>query len=557
MARLALNKTLLSLTVGIGLLLAQAATVFAEELKGQVDSTKLQGQSGENVIQGGIKNEASLNPSLKVIPGQARKFAPLQAETPQYFYPTGANLTQFHGNRQYPAAGGLNPSAFLPTSVEQYRGGGRVGHPIAPISSYTLNPGLGVVHYNNSGVKTFSSQSGVSSYAPGYEISKVTTHPSVSSYAPGYHQPAQVTSHGGIIGLDPYHYSTLTHSVYPVNAALHGSMHAVPGPPMRDGVTAYSPGYASVQVPSIRAALTSNTPSQSFFSPATLSSVTHRNPGYQISIKTPRNGVVSWDSAYEATVVHPGLIKNTLGGMYYTNGPHPDEGQRASAQSLPFKPIYAETLIGPQLHPLTATALGLPGTHAIANTEITWEEWYKRVARAVYSRWQTEDVGPGRATVSVTVTKDRMVGGKVIDFTPAVDVERNVAAETAFKVAALNAVNLVSQFEIPEFPKNADAPSVTFEVDLKRDVDGPVGFDVAAIPGSKPEAAVETSASEKDASPPAESQVENAPEQNSKSKSEKAKHSKSKKTIKSASKNDPETPKHPPELKMESPETDR
>ncbi len=542
---------------GVLLWAIQSGSALGEELKGKVDTTKLQGNSTNDVIQGGIKNDATLNPSLKVIPGQTRKFAPLRAETPQYFYPTGANLTQFHGNRQVGTPGVLGGGTpFLPSNVEQYRGSGRIGHPIAPISSYTLTPGIGVTHYNNSGVRAFSSQSGVSSYVPGYEITKVTQHPSVSSYQPGHQQVQQVTSHGGITTYDPYHGGIVNRPAPPINLTLHGSMRAVPAPPSRDGITAYAPGYASVPVPSIRAALTSNSPGQSFFSPATLSSVTHRNPGYQISIKTPRNGVVSWDSAYESTVVHPGLIKNTLGGMWYENGVRPEEGQRATAQSLPNKPVFAQALVGPPMNSLSATPLGLPGTHPVANTDISWEEWYKRVARAVYSRWQTEDVGPGHATVSVTVTKDHMVAGKVVDFTPAVDVERNVEAETSFKVAALNAVNLVSQFEIPNFPKGADAPSVTFEVDLKRDIDGPVGFDVAAVPGSKTDTPGE-SASATSAPDQSESQVENAAQQNSKTKAGKGKKSKGKKGAKTASTKDTNSAKPAVELQMETPAADQ
>lgn len=553
-----------TLIIAVVLWSTHGSSVLAEELKGQVHSTQLQGTStsnliqggttsnviqGEttsNVIQGGIKNEATLNPSLKVIPGQAKKFAPLRAETPQYFFPTGVKLTQFHGSSQIPAPD-ASPEPPLFNKIEQYKGSSRIGHPIAPISSYTLTPSIGIQEHRTSGTTAYSSQSGVTSYVPGLETTKVTIHPSVSSYVPGNHIQA-VTTYGGITDYSR-HGGEIIQPVRPINEAIHGSMRAVPGPVSKEGVTAYAPGYASISVPTIRGALSSSTPGHSFFSPATFSSVTQRNPGYEITIKTPRNGVVSWDSRYESTTVNTGLVKNTLGGMWYSNqGVRPEEGQRANTQSLPFKPMFAQAIVGPNPHPLNATALGLPGVHPIVTTELTWDEWYKRVARAVYTRWQTEDVGPGRATVSVTVTRDRMVAGKVIEFTPAPDVERDAAAETSFKEAALNAVNLVSQFEIPEFPQEADTPSVTFDVDLKRDVDGPVGFDVAAIPGSSPakaESGIETKSikTEKNSNRP-------------KNATNKANRTKAKTGSGSASKKAPAAAKPQSELKMEVPQID-
>jgi len=480
-----LKKVVPSLIIFLALWSSHADHGLAEPLQGKIDTTKLQGESTGDFIQGGIKNEATINPSLKVIPGQVKKYAPLRAETPQYFYPAGAKLTQYHGASQLPSPDGTRSVPYLPSNVEQYRGGGRVGHPIAPISSYTLTPRIGVMNYHSSGSAAVSSQSGVTSYVPGYEISKVDTHRGISSYVPGTHQVQQVTTHSGIASYDSGHDSKIYHPDMAALAAGHGSIRAVPGPVSKEGITAYAPGYASVPVPVIKATLISNTPGHSYFTPTTSSGMKERVPGYQIEIKTAKNGIVCWDSSYESTVVHPGLIKNTLGGMWFTHeNARPVEGDRATTQPLPFKPEYARALVGPSAQPLKAMALGLPGTHVAANTEITWGEWYKRVARAVYSRWQNEDVGPGRATVSVTVTRDRELVGKVVAFTPAPDVERDVTAETSFREAAVKAVNLVSQFEIPEFPPTAEVPSVTFEVVMKRDVDGPVGFDVAAVPGA-------------------------------------------------------------------------
>ena len=62
-------------------------------------------------------------------------------------------------------------------------------------------------------------------------------------------------------------------------------------------------------------------------------------------------------------------------------------------------------------------------------------------------------------------------------------VARNIDAETNFKQCALNAVQLVKQYEIPKFPENADLPRVTFDLEMKRNVESRPGFDVAGNDG--------------------------------------------------------------------------
>ncbi len=79
----------------------------------------------------------------------------------------------------------------------------------------------------------------------------------------------------------------------------------------------------------------------------------------------------------------------------------------------------------------------------------------------------------------MVVTKDRDIGCQLIDFTPAPDIKRDVAAETLFRESAVKAVNMVTKFEIPELPTPLDSDKVVFDLDLKRVVDGPVGVDVA------------------------------------------------------------------------------
>jgi len=477
-----------SLTILLSFAACINSGASATSLEGKVDTTKLTGDanSSDNFIQGGIKDSAPLEPSLKVIPGQARKSGvQLHAETPKYFFPKDANLTQFHGGTQIsgPARPPLLPITPTP-EVEQIRGNSRIGHQIAPISSYTLTPSIGTVRLSSGGSMALQTQKGVSSYVPGYEISHIDTHKGVTNFVPG-HSVQQPPMHNGISAYSPG-FSSVPNPISSLGGSGHflGPARRMPGPLSREGVTAYAPGYSSVPVPSTTGSgIASWMPGHSTSFPGSRTAMTEHVPGYQVTITTPKNGVVSWDSRYETNVVHNSLTKQTLGGMWYEpERVRPDAGDRARTETLATKPVFAVPVVDTPGQSLRATALGLPGMQVAPTAELSWGEWYQRVARAVYGRWQNFDVGPGRATVAVTVNKDRSISGQVVEFIPAADVERDVEEETDFKKAALSAVNLVSSFEIPEFPPNAEAESVTFNVEMKREVDGPVGFDVASTP---------------------------------------------------------------------------
>lgn len=102
------------------------------------------------------------------------------------------------------------------------------------------------------------------------------------------------------------------------------------------------------------------------------------------------------------------------------------------------------------------------------------------MANAIYSHWQTLDVCPGTAHLEVTVQASHDVSGRVTDFTPAPDIQRNTAAETQFRETAVGAVDHVGYFEVPDFPTKTK--EVVFDIDLKRTVDGPTGVTVVGAP---------------------------------------------------------------------------
>ena len=143
--------------------------------------------------------------------------------------------------------------------------------------------------------------------------------------------------------------------------------------------------------------------------------------------------------------------------------------------------VAASTPAGPPV--MQATPLLLPELRAQAAAEqkLGWNGWYKLMGKALYSRWQYAEVGAGTAIVRVTIDQARDVSGRLIDFTPAEGITPNPAAEIKFREAAVRAVNNVRPFEIPNLPPMMGRKKVTFDVEMSRKVDGPVGVNIARI----------------------------------------------------------------------------
>lgn len=195
-----------------------------------------------------------------------------------------------------------------------------------------------------------------------------------------------------------------------------------------------------------------------------------------IRVTASRPGLICWQPGYEVTIEPPpSRIKESLGGSWS----HPSADIVDALRARPEKLQQPRALLKTEIEapPLMAHAGLLPGLKE-KTASLNWDDWYKRVAKSVYDRWQEADVGPGLAKVRVTVTRGRQMSGQLIDFTPALGVERNVQAETAFREAAVRAVNQVYDYELPEFPSGTQEQSVTFDVQMKRTVDGQAGFDV-------------------------------------------------------------------------------
>ena len=313
---------------------------------------------------------------------------------------------------------------------------------LIPDASYNKLPALGAASKPTSPTGTKVDQFAGSSHVAGANPAVVPLHPAAKPAPPQAVTPPgshfTLTPKNGVMSWAPgYAVVPISVKVTPVSS-LNGVKPKVPGQ----------------DVSKVTGALKHQDPKF-----VTRSGVTAYLPDYQVTVSTPKVGLASADSRAKATVTTR-LFANAHAG----------------------KLLSSSTIS--QIRPLKATELLLPEYRSNGeNARLTWDKWYQRFATIVYSGWQNADVGPGLANVRVTVTKSRDLSCQITDFTPAPDVVRDIGKETAFREAAVRAVNLVSRFEIPEFPQGSDLKKITFDVELKRTIDGSTPFSSASAHG--------------------------------------------------------------------------
>ncbi|MBZ0187720.1 MAG: hypothetical protein K8F91_15855 [Candidatus Obscuribacterales bacterium] len=397
------------------------------------------------VLQGGLKNEETLKPHLEVIPGENSVKKPF-----------GAGVTQYSGSAQYkpgqhaPSLPFVSP--FRPTrpfSPQKMRG------VIPPISSYTLTPRNGII-----------------TYGPAFEAQTIQTHHSTMSTVPSMRS---VPPHHRYKGISSY-----------------GDEPEITVQSSHSGLTSWQPGYGGIPGGLSRGSGSAGTSSSGLTSYGTGHEVSVAasngglrtySPGHDLTVHSSQHGVVCWSPGYEVSIQKPGLEKSSLGGSWSANRRQSAVGQGLAGTplSIPANMIYAQAV---QPNPLQAKALLLSGLGSEPRAS-NWHDWYELTASAIYTRWKHVEVGPGIAIVEVLVDKNRNISGKVLDFMPAEGAQRDVKAETEFRESAIRSVNLISRFEIPEFPPDSKLEHVSFEVDMKRTVDGSAGFNIGPIASEK------------------------------------------------------------------------
>jgi hypothetical protein len=396
-------------------------------------------------LQAGVKDDASINPSVQLIP--------FQREAPKPSYVAPKTLS----------AATTAPAGGVP---EQFRVGVRSGPPLP-----------GAVQYNSLSNPTRLSGSNFAGAHPSMfgnipPISSFVHTPGNSIINSGVRSPGGNPSAGAnsgpppvMINTAPAHFRTVGRGVTVLESDLAvSSVRPAPQPP-------------GPRLPGMPASRMQAPPANWNTSALLRSNSTALQASASPYIPT-RGGITALPG-YEVSYSAPGVTKQTLGGRWSAGSAATaaPASLSAVAGALPRTKMFVQAL------PVPVSYMARPGllSSIAANQKVAdWPTWYKVVANAIYSHWQTLDVCPGTAHLEVTVQAGHDVSGRVTDFTPAPDIERNTAAETLFRETAVGAVDRVGYFEVPDFPTKTKA--VVFDIDLKRTVDGPTGVTVVGAP---------------------------------------------------------------------------
>jgi hypothetical protein len=397
------------------------------------------GVSSTGPLQGGIKSESQLNPSLQLFPqyqGQVngngaygRPLSPIRdTYTPE----------QIRGNVHTGGTSGGITGGPVELLGDTARGGnGRMYGLIAPISSYNRTPAHGVVNY-----------------------------------VPGSNFTSIFSGSNNTVNTTPNHYQTIGRGVTVLAPELAVSSIPTPATPQPTtffGGRMIGPALGSLSS-TVQSTLLMIAPG--IYTVSNLRSnlpLPHAEETHYVT----KHGITT-APGYEVTITPPGQSKETLGGRWSANQPNP-----VSLSAVPGT-LQAQRIFT-RIEPVSETARANVLTQFQATPCDTWPQWYRVVAKAIYTRWQTVDVCPGTAKLEVTIKPDHDIAARVVEFVPAADIERNVPRETEFRETAVKIVDQVGFFEIPDFPK-PPANQVTFDIDLKRTVDGPTGVSIVGVP---------------------------------------------------------------------------
>jgi hypothetical protein len=179
---------------------------------------------------------------------------------------------------------------------------------------------------------------------------------------------------------------------------------------------------------------------------------------------TPRNGIMTWGPGYSTAIVPPSHFSSLETNLNWSN-------QKVNANRIGLQQP-------PAMPQLKAIEMTLP--EAKVAPPANWDEWYERVAHAIYGQWKQQSaVGPGNATVLITAYRTHDVDCKIEDFTPAADVKRDLNAETRFRDASLRSVSSLSRDPLWEFPIGQNQPKkIVFDMQFKHGVGEAAGCEV-------------------------------------------------------------------------------
>jgi hypothetical protein len=192
---------------------------------------------------------------------------------------------------------------------------------------------------------------------------------------------------------------------------------------------------------------------------------------------------MTWVPGYSITKLPQRRILKTHANLNtaFTNGRIVNQKTSLQLSEDHANALIRQTLALPALK---ATELALPQEQA--SPPVSWEDWYHRVGKAMYDDWKQSDVGAGKAMVLITVWKNHNVDCKVVDFSPALDVERKPQLETTFREASVRAVTCLDGANLWEFPLAAVRPDrISFDMEFNHAVGESPGCSVVHMHNEK------------------------------------------------------------------------
>lgn len=430
-------------------------------------TSRLPAEAGN--LQGGIQEKATVHPGVTLFSGSSAS-APLEGGTGVVQFSGGTRMYQGRPSpylhSQVPSVVSNSPYLQSQANNLQSQLAARSGS-IPALTTYTLAPGIkqyglepyvthtpstvshGVSYWGEAGsntttthVQAVQTRNGVSTYSPGLEVTSVPSTP-----------PSQPS---GLVCA--FH-------------AAHGSL-----PCLCNGKQGWSPKPEEHEDPKVEQLIGDRRINSGVVStPATNTSAVSFTRGGEVNVYSQHAGVSTYAPGYSVTINSPNLRAETLSGKWSTNLPKELSARPlgVTAQTPPFEPTFVNIQRLPEEK--MATAMAVPNSN---KPSASWHDWFHDVAQVIYAHWQYADVGVGTARLSVTVTPERIFSAQVVDFIPADGVPRNVKIETKFRESALAAANKVEAYTVPQFPTGGTSKPITFDIDLRRTVDGPAGATV-------------------------------------------------------------------------------
>lgn len=203
-------------------------------------------------------------------------------------------------------------------------------------------------------------------------------------------------------------------------------------------------------------------------------------PKWNYSI-TPRNGIMTWQPGYQtkATRMSYATTSATYRRKDYLAIAAGRAGSVGNSAYGTLKSTRGAVSAAPNVVALQAQQYKLPENAKNHKTAANWDEWYKQIAKSVYEVWTQNEVVVGGTTLQVEVWPGLELDCKVVEFTPPSDVKRDAKLETEFREAALRSMRSMKGSSALEFPACKPVPkSVIFDMEFKREVDGPAGCKV-------------------------------------------------------------------------------